>query len=138
MSTKEWVEKFQDEGVKISLKYSVFNNTGITGAYYWVSDMIEITPPSGVDTIFHELSHWTGHKNRLSRDVDVSFWSLLGYAKEELIAWESTQILGFRLGFELDEGSRKYFSTGLQKYPKITYKREGQKAANYLIQKFSL
>lgn len=36
-------------------------------------------------TLFHELGHWTGHVNRLGRDLTGSFGSKL-YACEELIA----------------------------------------------------
>jgi antirestriction protein ArdC len=36
-------------------------------------------------TIFHELTHWTGHKSRLDRDMKGRFASE-GYAIEELIA----------------------------------------------------
>lgn len=36
-------------------------------------------------TLFHELSHWTGHKSRLDRDLKGRFGSQ-GYAIEELVA----------------------------------------------------
>lgn len=36
-------------------------------------------------TLFHELGHWTGHPNRLNRDVSGGFGSK-PYAKEELVA----------------------------------------------------
>lgn len=34
---------------------------------------------------FHELTHWTGHKNRLDRDLKNRFGSC-NYTAEELIA----------------------------------------------------
>ena len=36
-------------------------------------------------TMLHELTHWTGHKSRLERDLSGSQWSS-SYAKEELVA----------------------------------------------------
>lgn len=36
-------------------------------------------------TLLHELTHWTGHKSRLDRDLDNSYGTE-EYAKEELIA----------------------------------------------------
>jgi len=36
-------------------------------------------------TLFHELTHWSGHKERLNRDLTVRFGSQ-AYAAEELIA----------------------------------------------------
>lgn len=36
-------------------------------------------------TLIHELSHWTGHKSRLNRDLDNKFGSM-DYAFEELVA----------------------------------------------------
>ncbi len=36
-------------------------------------------------TCFHELTHWTGHKDRLARDLSHSFGSK-SYAREELVA----------------------------------------------------
>lgn len=36
-------------------------------------------------TLFHELGHWTGHKNRLNRDFSVRFGDQK-YAREEIVA----------------------------------------------------
>lgn len=48
-------------------------------------------------TALHELSHWTGHESRLSRDMKHPFGSE-GYAKEELRAEIASMILGDALG----------------------------------------
>ena len=45
----------------------------------------------------HELSHWTGHKSRLDRDLRNGFGSK-AYAAEELVAELSSAILGADLG----------------------------------------
>lgn len=45
----------------------------------------------------HELSHWTGHKSRLNRDMEGGFGSEK-YAREELVAELSSCIIGANLG----------------------------------------
>ena len=48
-------------------------------------------------TLAHELSHWTGHPNRLARDLKNRFGTA-AYAAEELIAELSSAMLGAELG----------------------------------------
>lgn len=48
-------------------------------------------------TLSHELSHWSGHKSRLGRDLKNRFGTA-AYAAEELIAELSSAILGAELG----------------------------------------
>lgn len=48
-------------------------------------------------TVAHELSHWTGHSSRLSRDLDRSL-NAEGRATEELVAELSSAMLGDELG----------------------------------------
>src|SRR5262249_48135161 len=45
----------------------------------------------------HELGHWTGHPDRLNRDLEHPFGSE-GYAREELRAEIASLILGSELG----------------------------------------
>jgi antirestriction protein ArdC/phage/plasmid primase-like uncharacterized protein len=52
-------------------------------------------------TSMHELGHWTGHQNRLGRDLAQPFGSE-GYAKEELRAEIASMILGSELGIGHD------------------------------------
>jgi len=52
-------------------------------------------------TLAHELSHWTGHVSRLSRQMSGRFGSE-GYAMEELVAELSSAILGAELGLPVD------------------------------------
>jgi len=50
-------------------------------------------------TLLHELTHWSGHKSRLDRDMTGRFGSQ-GYAKEELIAELGSVFLCADLGVE--------------------------------------
>lgn len=54
-------------------------------------------------TALHELGHWTGHPQRLDRDLAHPFGSD-GYAKEELRAEIASMILGDELGIGHDPG----------------------------------
>lgn len=54
-------------------------------------------------TALHELGHWTGHENRLGRDLSHPFGSE-GYAKEELRAEIASLMLGDELGIGHDPG----------------------------------
>jgi antirestriction protein ArdC len=52
-------------------------------------------------TALHELGHWTGHPNRLDRDLGDPFGSI-GYAREELRAEIASLIVGSQLGLGND------------------------------------
>jgi len=52
-------------------------------------------------TLAHELSHWTGHENRLARQMGGRFGSE-AYAMEELVAELSSAMLGAELGLPVD------------------------------------
>src|ERR1700736_1669758 len=55
-------------------------------------------------TALHELGHWTGHPDRLNRDLNNPFGSE-GYAREELRAEIASLILGSELGIGYDSAS---------------------------------
>lgn len=81
--------------------------TGCQAAYSLTHDRIEMPPfecfnnASGYyGTLSHELTHWTRHPNRLSRDFNRKRWGDEGYAKEELVAELGACFLGAKLGFE--------------------------------------
>ena len=57
--------------------------------------------------LFHELSHWTGHKLRLNRKVDNRFGSK-EYAFEELVAEISASFLCCHLGFRYETRHSSY------------------------------
>ena len=76
------------------------------GEAYYEPGVDRITMPpahlfAGFDhyyaTLAHELSHWTGHPNRLARDLKNRFGTA-AYAAEELIAELSSAMLGAELG----------------------------------------
>ena len=79
------------------------------GAYYRLStDTIRLpaqdrfaTPSAYYATALHELGHWTGHSDRLGRDLSNPFGSE-GYAREELRAEIASLILGSELGIGYD------------------------------------
>jgi len=53
-------------------------------------------------TLAHELTHWTGHKSRLARDMASRFGDE-AYAAEELVAEIGAAFMSARLGFDHDE-----------------------------------
>ncbi len=79
-------------------------------AFYDLKDDCVVIPPSNLfkneysyyATQLHELSHSTGNKKRLNRDLTGTFGSV-EYAKEELRAEISSSFLMQELGLEYDE-----------------------------------
>ncbi len=80
---------------------------GNKAAYYPAGDFIEL-PPRGAfrapedfyATAFHELIHWTGHPDRLARDLSGRFGDR-SYAMEELIAEMGAAFLSAHAGFSV-------------------------------------
>lgn len=78
-------------------------------AYFSPGDDYINLPPLGAfenqqgyySTLFHEATHWTGHKSRLGRKVTNPFGTA-AYAQEELIAEMGSAMTGAVLGFEPD------------------------------------
>lgn len=54
-------------------------------------------------TVLHELGHWTGHQDRLNRDMGEGFGSE-SYAREELKAEIGSMLIGQELGIGHDPG----------------------------------
>ena len=83
-------------------------------------------------TAVHELSHWTGHKDRLNRDKS-------SYAFEELVAEMGSAMVLSDRGFEQRlESHASYIDSWLSKIksdPRALFKAMGMasKAANYLL-----
>ena len=61
----------------------------------------------------HELTHWTGHKSRLDRDLKNKFGSK-DYAFEELIAELGSAFLMAELGIVGDVQHESYIASWLQ------------------------
>jgi antirestriction protein ArdC/phage/plasmid primase-like uncharacterized protein/predicted RNA methylase len=98
-----------DERAENILKNSgakIFHDQNDRAFYRPGTDSIHLPHRSQFDSVeayyavaLHELSHWTGEKSRLDRDLGHPFGSI-GYAKEELRA----EIASFMLGEELRVG----------------------------------
>lgn len=93
-------------------------------------------------TIFHELTHWTGHKSRLARDevVQTAHFGSADYSKEELVAEMGAAFLSGMTGIaeETVEASASYISSWLKKLkdnPKwvVMAGAQAQKAADYIM-----
>ena len=64
-------------------------------------------------TMFHELSHWTGHKSRLNRKTENRFGSK-DYAFEELVAEISASFLCCHLGFRYSTRHSAYVDSWIK------------------------
>ena len=89
-------------------------------------------------TALHELGHWTGHPERLDRDMSGGFGSD-SYAKEELRAEIASMILNRELGLEHDPGQHlayvQSWIKALENDPMeiIHATRDAQKIQNYVL-----
>jgi len=85
---------------------------------------------------FHELTHWSGHKSRLDRDLKNRFGSR-NYAAEELIAELSAAFLCAEFGFDGDVRNAGYIASWIDllksdKRAFFTACSQASKAADYL------
>ena len=110
---------------------ATIKNDDLASAYFVPSkDYINLPLATQFDTLeayaatgFHELTHWTGHKNRLNRDLKNSFGSK-DYAKEELIAELGAAMLcgSYGVSAEPREDHAKYLNSWiarLKEEPKL-------------------
>lgn len=87
-------------------------------------------------TAFHEMTHWTGHKSRLDRDMKNRFGSR-EYAAEELVAELGAAFLCAEFGFDNDLRHAGYIATWIDllkadKRAFFTACSKASKAADYL------
>jgi antirestriction protein ArdC len=115
------------------------------GEAYYVPSQDFISMPAfqafkGADqfycTGFHELTHWSGHKSRLDRDLRNRFGSQQ-YAAEELIAELGAAFLCAEFGFDGDVRNAGYIATWIDllkadKRAFFTACSKAQAAADYL------
>jgi antirestriction protein ArdC len=85
---------------------------------------------------FHELTHWTGHKSRLDRDLKNRFGSR-HYSAEELVAELGAAFLSAEFGFDGDVRNAGYIATWIEllkadKRAFFTACSKASKAADYL------
>ena len=88
------------------------------------------------NVIFHELTHWTGHKARLDRDLKNRFGSR-DYAGEELVAELGAAFLCAEFAFDGDVRNAGYIVTWIEllksdKRAFFTACSKASKAAEYL------
>ena len=96
------------EGILSASGANIHHNGGSRAFYRPLTDSIHL-PDKGqfpnaenyYATALHELGHWTGHGERLGRDLSHPFGSD-GYAKEELRAEIASMILGDELNIGHD------------------------------------
>ncbi len=119
---------------------------GCSAYYEPTPDRITMPPASlfnGYDhfyaTLAHELSHWTGHKTRLDRDLKNRFGSA-AYAAEELVAELSSAILGAELGLPVEhlDSHASYIAHWLKLLTKddramLTAAARAEEASNMLL-----
>jgi antirestriction protein ArdC len=85
---------------------------------------------------FHELTHWTGHKARLDRNLKGRFGQA-AYAAEELIAELGAAFLAAEFSFDGDVRHAGYIATWISllrndKRALFTAASKAQAAADYL------
>jgi len=115
---KENIEFMQREFNPIEQAETMLNNSQANifhkegnKAYYSLSEDKIVLPLkeqfedelSYYSTALHELAHWTGHENRLDRDMGEGYGTP-SYAKEELRAEISSFMLCSKLGLDFDPG----------------------------------
>ncbi len=87
-------------------------------------------------TAFHELTHWTGAKHRLDRDLSTRFGSN-AYAAEELVAELGAAFINAEFGFERIERNAAYMANWIEILKTdsraiFTAASKASKAAEYL------
>ena len=77
--------------------------------YSPASDTVQVPPAENFgnlaeyySTLFHELTHSTGHSKRLNRIKDTAFFGYTEYSKEELVAEVGANMVMSALGIEND------------------------------------
>ena len=122
----------QEEIISNDYINNIINNLGVSyeekgdAAYYSPSDDTVVIPPSNTfkteysyyATQLHELSHSTGHKSRLSRNMSSVFGSE-EYAKEELRAEISSSFLMQKFKLEYDKRHLDNHKAYIQSWIKV-------------------
>jgi antirestriction protein ArdC len=91
---------------------------GNEASYSPAADLIRMPKPTQFkdreryySTLFHELTHWTGHPTRLNRQNGM--FATTTYAMEELVAEIGAAFLSGRFGFDVVSHSAAYIKTWL-------------------------
>ena len=118
-------------------------------AYYRPSDDTVHVPLPGqfgsgeeyYATLFHEMTHSTGHKSRLDRLTDIAAFGSLTYSKEELVAEMGSAMLSSVAGLDIEKtikNSVAYLQgwlSALKNDPKMIVSAAGkaEKAVEYIL-----
>lgn len=144
-----------EEADKVCNDY--INREGITlhfadadRAFYNPScDTVQVPPSTSYSnlaeyysTLFHELTHSTGHPNRLNRIKSTSFFGNTEYSKEELVAEVGANMIMSALGIEnnaAQKNSIAYLQGWLQALKNdmtmiVSACSKAQKAADYILE----
>lgn len=95
-------------------------------------------PVDFYDTALHEMSHWTGHPQRLARNLVNPFGSK-DYAREELVAEISSMMTAMRIGLAHRNAAHaayvKSWLQALQNDPKEIFvaARQAARASDFLL-----
>lgn len=91
-------------------------------------------------TLCHELTHWTGHKSRLDRDLSRTRWGAAAYAAEELVAELGAAFICAQLQLtpQIREDHAAYIACWLKvlradKRAIFTAAAQAQRAADFLL-----
>lgn len=123
-----------------------FEHKGVDAFYDPAEDYVGMPPKASfasVDTYYaaamHELGHWTGHKDRLDRELVAFRDDPELYAKEELRAEIASMMLSADLGLAHDPSNHvayvKFWIEALEADPKEIFRasRDAEAIRNYLI-----
>jgi hypothetical protein len=115
---QEWDANERAETILANSGASITHDQMDRAFYRPVSDSIHLPPKNQFDTpekyyatALHELGHWTGHPDRLDRDLAHPFGSE-GYAKEELRAEIASMMVGLETGVGHDPSQHAAYVGG--------------------------
>ncbi len=129
---------------------AVINTRSVVPCFKQLSDIIEIphintfeNTESYYSTVFHELIHWTGHKDRLERFKEKE--SKADYGFEELVAEIGSVFICAKFGLEseIDDNHISYIKgwyTRIKANPKLLIKAASlaQKACDYIFEQVEI
>lgn len=124
---------------------AVIRHGGDAAFYAPSQDMVQLpnkaafhAPANYYATAFHELTHWTGAKSRLDRDLDKGRFGNPAYAFEELVAEMGAAFLCAEHGVQGEirhAGYIQHWINALRENDRAIFKASAlaQKAADYLL-----
>jgi len=116
----EFVSALEENGLNLK--------EGVTACYSPSEDIVRL-PPKGLfsakgegdealenwfATLFHEIGHWTGAKNRLDRELSKGHFGNKAYAMEELVAELTASYLCADLGLPYQTQHADYISSWVE------------------------